>query len=84
MVAGHALGPHRAELSLHPGPELLQPHAVDGTEWAGLPPPGRRAYAPAMSPSTGSAFWDAVLQIGIAAAMVVTLVLLVRDYRNRR
>jgi LPXTG-motif cell wall-anchored protein len=37
-----------------------------------------------MVPSTGSTGWDAVLQIGIAAAMLVTLVLLVRDYRNRR
>jgi hypothetical protein len=37
-----------------------------------------------MGLSTGSAGWDAVLQIGIAAAVLVTLVLLVRDYRNRR
>jgi hypothetical protein len=37
-----------------------------------------------MVPSTGSAFWDTVLQLGLAAAMTVTLVLLVRDYRNRR
>ena len=37
-----------------------------------------------MGLSTGSAFWDTVLEIGIAAALTVTLVLLVRDYRNRR
>jgi hypothetical protein len=37
-----------------------------------------------MGLSTGSAAWDTVLQIGIAAVLVVTLVLLVRDYRNRR
>jgi hypothetical protein len=37
-----------------------------------------------MGVSTGSAAWDTVLEIGIAAALVVTLVLLVRDYRNRR
>ena len=37
-----------------------------------------------MVPSTGSAFWDIVLQIGLVAAMTGTLVLVVRDYRNRR
>jgi hypothetical protein len=34
--------------------------------------------------STGSAGWDTVLQIGIAGALLATLVLLARDYRNRR
>jgi hypothetical protein len=33
--------------------------------------------------STGSATWDTVLQLGIAAAMVANLVLIVRGYRNR-
>ena len=37
-----------------------------------------------MGLTTGSAFWDTVLEIGIAAALTVTLVVLVRDYRNRR
>jgi hypothetical protein len=37
-----------------------------------------------MVPSTGSALWDIVLQICLVAAMTVTLVLVVRDYRNRR
>jgi hypothetical protein len=37
-----------------------------------------------MALSTGSATWDVVLQIGIAAALTVTLVLMIRDYRNRR
>jgi hypothetical protein len=37
-----------------------------------------------MGLSTGSAAWDTVLQIGIAAALLVTLVLLARNYRNRR
>ena len=37
-----------------------------------------------MGVSTGSATWDTVLEIGIAAALLVTLALLVRDYRNRR
>ena len=34
-------------------------------------------------PSTGSATWDVVLQIAIALAIVVTLVLLIRNYRDR-
>jgi hypothetical protein len=37
-----------------------------------------------MGVSTGSSIWDTVLEIGIAAALLVTLVLLLRDYRNRR
>jgi hypothetical protein len=37
-----------------------------------------------MSLTTGSATWDTILQIGIAAALVVTLIVLVRNYRNRR
>ncbi len=37
-----------------------------------------------MGLSTGSTVWDTVLEIGIVAALVVTLVLLYRDYRNRR
>ena len=37
-----------------------------------------------MFPSTGSGTWDVVLQIGIAAALLVSLVLLIRDYRGRR
>lgn len=42
------------------------------------------SYAPSMGLSTGSPTWDAVLQIAIAGVLLVTLVLLVRDYRNRR
>ena len=34
--------------------------------------------------STGSSTWDVVLQIGIAAALLVSIVLLIRDYRGRR
>lgn len=34
--------------------------------------------------STGSATWDVLLQIGIAAALLVGIVLLIRDYRGRR
>jgi hypothetical protein len=37
-----------------------------------------------MFPSTGSGTWDVILQIAIAAALVVSIVLLIRDYRGRR
>lgn len=37
-----------------------------------------------MFPSTGSGTWDAVLQIAIAAALLVSILLLIRDYRGRR
>ncbi|WP_268895437.1 hypothetical protein [Goekera deserti] len=36
-----------------------------------------------MFPSTGSGTWDTVLQLAIAAALVVSLVLLYRDFRGR-
>jgi hypothetical protein len=36
-----------------------------------------------MIPGTGSAALDTVLQIGIALAIIVTLVLLIRNYRGR-
>jgi LPXTG-motif cell wall-anchored protein len=34
-------------------------------------------------PSTGSATWDLVLEIGIALALITSLVLLYRNYRGR-
>jgi LPXTG-motif cell wall-anchored protein len=34
-------------------------------------------------PSTGSAGWDAVLQIGIALALFVSIVVLIKNYRGR-
>jgi hypothetical protein len=34
-------------------------------------------------PGTGSSSWDLVVQIGIALAMVVLIVLLIRNYRGR-
>jgi hypothetical protein len=43
----------------------------------------RPPYPRYMPLSTGSATWDTVLQIGIAAAIAVNLVLLIRNYRNR-
>ena len=36
-----------------------------------------------MIPSTGSAGWDAVLQIAIALALLVSIILLIRNYRGR-
>jgi hypothetical protein len=36
-----------------------------------------------MFPSTGSGTWDAVLEIGIALALLVTIVLMIRNYRGR-
>ncbi len=36
-----------------------------------------------MIPGTGSSGWDVVLQIGIALALLVTLVLMVKNYRDR-
>ncbi len=36
-----------------------------------------------MFPSTGSATWDLVLQIGIALTLLVSVVLLWRNYRGR-
>lgn len=36
-----------------------------------------------MFPGTGSSGLDALLRIGIAAALVVTVVLLIRNYRGR-
>jgi hypothetical protein len=37
-----------------------------------------------MGLTTGSPTWDTVLQIGIAGMLLVTLVLVGRDYLNRR
>ena len=37
-----------------------------------------------MFPSTGSGTWDTVLQIAIAAVLLVSILLLIRDYRRRR
>ena len=36
-----------------------------------------------MIPGTGSGAWDTVLQIGIALALLVSIVLLIRNYRGR-
>jgi hypothetical protein len=36
-----------------------------------------------MIPGTGSAGWDTVLQIAIAVTLLVSIVLLIRNYRGR-
>jgi hypothetical protein len=36
-----------------------------------------------MIPGTGSAAWDAVLQIAIVLAMLVAIVLMIKNYRGR-
>jgi low affinity Fe/Cu permease len=36
-----------------------------------------------MIPGTGSSGWDVVLQIAIAAALLVSVVLLIKNYRGR-
>ena len=43
-----------------------------------------RAYAGCMFPSTGSGTWDLLLQLAVAAVLLVSIVLLIRDYRRRR
>jgi low affinity Fe/Cu permease len=36
-----------------------------------------------MFPSTGSQTWDVVLQIAIALALLVSIVLMIKNYRGR-
>ena len=36
-----------------------------------------------MIPGTGSAGWDAVLQIAIVLALLVTIILMIKNYRDR-
>ena len=36
-----------------------------------------------MIPGTGSSGWDLVAQVAIALALVVTLVLMIKNYRDR-
>jgi hypothetical protein len=36
-----------------------------------------------MIPGTGSAGWDLVLQIGIALTLLVSIVLLIKNFRGR-
>jgi hypothetical protein len=36
-----------------------------------------------MIPGTGSAGWDAVLQIAIVLALLISIILMIKNYRNR-
>jgi hypothetical protein len=36
-----------------------------------------------MVPGTGSSGWDIVLQVGIALSLLVTIVVLIKNYRGR-
>jgi hypothetical protein len=36
-----------------------------------------------MIPSTGSAGWDTVLQIAIVLALLITIILMIKNYRDR-
>ena len=36
-----------------------------------------------MFPSTGSGTWDVVVEVGIVLALLVTIVLMIRNYRGR-
>ena len=36
-----------------------------------------------MIPGTGSTGWDAVLQIAIVLALLVTIILMIKNYRDR-
>jgi hypothetical protein len=36
-----------------------------------------------MIPGTGSAGWDAVLQIAIVLALLISIVLMIKNYRDR-
>jgi hypothetical protein len=87
VVAGHGLGPHGPEKIVEAGPELLQAHDPDANPptvgSAGRLPAPPAAYRRGMVPGTGSNTLDVVLEIGIALAMLVTIVLLVRHYRGR-
>jgi hypothetical protein len=81
MVMGEAPGPHGAEVMIETGPELLQAHPPTLTRATARG--CRAAYARSMIPGTGSGAWDTVLQIAIALALLVSIVLLVRNYRDR-
>ena len=79
MVTDEALGPHRPELAVHPGPEILQAHPTTLTRAGNRRPPRLGEVIP----GTGSSGWDLVVQIAIALALVVTLVLMIKNYRDR-
>ena len=80
MVARHAVGTHRPELTVEAGPELLQAHAPTLTRG------GRsRRAGPRLAHDSRHGFGalDVVLQIAVALALLVSIVLLIRNYRGR-
>jgi len=89
VITRDAVGAHRAELLIEPAPELLQSHTTTLTR-RGRGAPSRHGrhrrpiYPRDMLPGTGSPVLDVVLEVGIIAALVVTIVLLIRNYRDRR
>jgi hypothetical protein len=81
VIARHAVGAHRAELTVEPGPELLQAHPATLTRADHDLPSA--AYSRRMIPGTGSAGVDIVLQIAVALALLTAIVLLIKNYRGR-
>jgi hypothetical protein len=81
VVARDALGPHRAELLVEPGPELLQTHVTTLARSSRCPPPAP-PYAGRVL-TTGSSALDTVLEIGIAVCLLLSLILLWRNHRGR-
>jgi hypothetical protein len=80
VVARDALRPHRPEERVHPGPELLQAHAPTLARRSDAV---RDSYAGRMFPGTGSPTVDRILEIGIIVALLISIVLLYRNYRGR-
>ena len=69
-------------MSVEPGPEFLQAHPPTLTRRSGSACLAA-AYAGSVIPGTGSAGWDVVLQIGIALVLLVSIVVLIKNYRGR-
>ena len=67
-------------MAIEPGPELLQAHTLDANA-----PIGREPRGPASGRVPGNRLdrWDVVLQIAIALALLVSIVVLIRHYRGR-
>ena len=78
--ARHAVGAHRPELTIEAGPELLQAHTPTLTRTH-----PRARSAPRLGPCFPARAHrvDVVLQIAIALALIVSVVLLIRNYRSR-
>ena len=57
--------------------------SVAGGRPDAAPVAGRGAYPEHMFPGTGSSTLDAVLEIGIIVVLLISVVLLIRNYRGR-